>query len=194
MKRGNVQLPNNPFTHSNIKIDYPSSRQLGIICNKKQNEFLIQCLRTNSSRFKIENELFKQMICSAPWPILTYGTHICTPACLVYCGNGHRLWGDCLIPMLSCTRLLLRACLDFTSAMTQQLVSSHFLNVGVLGTMRVLVYPDGPAMSWVFMLCWWISSNWRDLKSPRRQISEHVCEIGLTRVGRPILNVGSTNP
>lgn len=66
MRRGNVQLPNNPFTHSNIKIDYPSSRQLGIICNKKQNEFLIQCLRTNSSRFKIENELFKQMICSAP--------------------------------------------------------------------------------------------------------------------------------
>lgn len=193
MRRGNVQLLNNPFTHSNIKIDYPSSRQLGIICNKKQNEFLIQCLRTNSSRFKIENELLKQMICSALWPVLIYDTHLHT------CMSGV-LWecplsvGVCLTPILSCTRLLRQACLDFTSAVTQQLVSSHFLNVGVLGTMRALVYPSGPAMSWVFVLCWLISSNWRDLKSPRRQISEHVYEIELTQVGRPILNIGSTKP
>lgn len=193
MRRGNVQLLNNPFTHFNIKIDYPSSRQLGIICNKKQNEFLIQCLRTNSSRFKIENELFKQMVCSALWPILIYDTHLHT--CMsVYCRNALCLWGDCLTPILSCTRLLLQACLDFTSAVTQQLVNSHFLNAGVLGTMRALVYPSGPAMSWVFMLCWLISSHWRDLKSPRRQISEYVCEIGLTQVGRPILNIGSTKP
>lgn len=41
MRRENVQLLNNPFTHSNIKIDYPSNRQLGIICNRKQNDFLI---------------------------------------------------------------------------------------------------------------------------------------------------------
>ena len=39
MRIKNVLLFNNPFTLSDIKIDYPSDRQLDIICNKKQNDF-----------------------------------------------------------------------------------------------------------------------------------------------------------
>lgn len=42
MRIKNVLLLNNPFTLSDIKIDYPSDRQLDIICYKKQNDFLIK--------------------------------------------------------------------------------------------------------------------------------------------------------
>lgn len=53
MRIKNVLLLNNPFALSDINIDYPSNRQLDIICNKKQNDFLIHCPRTNLSRFKV---------------------------------------------------------------------------------------------------------------------------------------------
>ena len=53
MRIKNVLLFNNPFTLLDIKIDYPSDRQLDIICNEKQNDFLIQYPRTHLSRFKV---------------------------------------------------------------------------------------------------------------------------------------------
>lgn len=39
MRIKNVPVLNNPFTPSDIKIDYPCDRQLDIICNKKQMIF-----------------------------------------------------------------------------------------------------------------------------------------------------------
>jgi hypothetical protein len=50
MRIKNVLLPNNPLTSSDIEINYPSNRQMDIIYNKKQSDFLIQYLRTNLSR------------------------------------------------------------------------------------------------------------------------------------------------
>lgn len=52
MRIKNVLSLNNPFTLSDIKIDYPSDRQQDI-CNREQNDFLIRCPRSHLSRFKV---------------------------------------------------------------------------------------------------------------------------------------------